>query len=209
LERRQLRDICLEPLQASARVRDVFAGEQSRDAAELLWLEVLSRQVGLLEKPATGAGKSQPVRHMLEQLSGVDTSWLVIEPAKAEYSKMATRLGASGKVSTLRIGDPSQVAVGLNPLEPESGFRLQSTVGAQRQVMEALRSAEQGSEAAVLIGDRESPIVAAVRQSGAKVEAVLDPFVAAPDTRVAVRIVERMLAAIALEGGASPVQRSG
>jgi len=34
---------------------------------------------------ATGAGKSQTVRHLLESATGAGIPWLVIEPAKAEY----------------------------------------------------------------------------------------------------------------------------
>ncbi len=92
---------------------------------------------------ATGAGKSQTVRHMLEQLSGVGIPWLVIEPAKAEYSKMAGRLGASSRVFTLRIGDANQVAVGLNPLEPESGFRLQTHIDLVRALFLAAFEADE------------------------------------------------------------------
>ena len=38
---------------------------------------------------ATGSGKSQTVRHMLEQLSRARIPWLAIEPAKSEYAAMA------------------------------------------------------------------------------------------------------------------------
>ena len=41
---------------------------------------------------ATGAGKSQTVRHLLEQLAGAGLPWLVIEPVKSEYPAMAGRL---------------------------------------------------------------------------------------------------------------------
>jgi DNA helicase HerA-like ATPase len=41
---------------------------------------------------ATGAGKSQTVRHLLESATGAGIPWLVIEPAKAEYRLMAARL---------------------------------------------------------------------------------------------------------------------
>ena len=44
---------------------------------------------------ATGAGKSQTVRHLLEQAAEHGIPWLVIEPAKAEYGHgMAARLPA-------------------------------------------------------------------------------------------------------------------
>ena len=41
---------------------------------------------------ATGAGKSQTVRGLLEAATGRGIPWLVVEPAKAEYRLMAARL---------------------------------------------------------------------------------------------------------------------
>src|ERR1700733_6708379 len=41
---------------------------------------------------ATGAGKSQTVRGLLEAATGAGIPWLVVEPAKAEYRLMAARL---------------------------------------------------------------------------------------------------------------------
>ncbi|HEX5495594.1 MAG TPA: helicase HerA-like domain-containing protein, partial [Mycobacteriales bacterium] len=83
---------------------------------------------------ATGAGKSQTVRHLLEGLAGANIPWLVIEPAKSEYARMAGRLAAppgtvtgdGAELVVIRPGDPDQVAVSLNPLEPEAGFPLQT-----------------------------------------------------------------------------------
>ena len=72
---------------------------------------------------ATGAGKSQTVRHLLEQLHHVGVPWLVIEPAKAEYAAMAGRIG-SDRVLVIRPGALDAPPVGLNPLEPEPGFPL-------------------------------------------------------------------------------------
>ena len=40
---------------------------------------------------ATGAGKSQTVRSLLEAATGQGIPWLVVEPAKAEYRLMASR----------------------------------------------------------------------------------------------------------------------
>ncbi|MGH3937402.1 MAG: ATP-binding protein [Pseudonocardiaceae bacterium] len=76
---------------------------------------------------ATGAGKSQTVRHLLEQLHHAQIPWLVIEPAKAEYARMAGRIGADQLV-VIRPGDPQAIPVGLNPLEPEPGFGLQTHI---------------------------------------------------------------------------------
>ncbi|MGZ0149918.1 ATP-binding protein [Kribbella sp. WER1] len=75
---------------------------------------------------ATGSGKSQTIRHLLEGLSGAGVPWLVIEPAKAEYAGMAGRLGADSSVAVIRLGDPDAVPLSLNPLEPEAGFPLQT-----------------------------------------------------------------------------------
>lgn len=72
---------------------------------------------------ATGSGKSQTVRHLLEMATRMNPPlpWLVLEPAKAEYARMAGRLvdlGAVGEVLRIRPGHPSAPAVGINPLEP-------------------------------------------------------------------------------------------
>ncbi|MGY1896359.1 ATP-binding protein [Nocardia gipuzkoensis] len=75
---------------------------------------------------ATGSGKSQTVRHLLEGLHSAGVPWLVIEPAKAEYAGMAGRIGSP--VIRIRPGDPDAVPVGLNPLEPEPGFALQTHI---------------------------------------------------------------------------------
>jgi hypothetical protein len=81
---------------------------------------------------ATGAGKSQTVRQLLEELTDVGIPWLVIEPAKAEYRRMAGRLrsrfGTASDVTVLRIGDPTALPVLVNPLEPERGFPVQTHV---------------------------------------------------------------------------------
>lgn len=72
---------------------------------------------------ATGAGKSQTVRHLLTGLHHAGIPWLVIEPAKAEYAAMAGRIGAD-RVAVLRPGAADAVPCGLNPLAPEPGFPL-------------------------------------------------------------------------------------
>ncbi|WP_405064350.1 ATP-binding protein [Kribbella sp. NBC_01505] len=75
---------------------------------------------------ATGSGKSQTIRHLLEGLTAASIPWLVIEPAKAEYAAMAGRLGSDSSVAVIRLGDPDAVPLSLNPLEPEAGFPLQT-----------------------------------------------------------------------------------
>jgi DNA helicase HerA-like ATPase len=77
---------------------------------------------------ATGSGKSQTTRRILESLSTGPrpVPWLVIEPAKAEYAGMAGRLGQAGEVVVIRPGELDAPPASLNPLEPEPGFPLQS-----------------------------------------------------------------------------------
>ncbi len=69
---------------------------------------------------ATGSGKSQTVRNLLEQATGAGIPWLVVEPAKAEYRLMAARLPGT-RVIVIRPGDLGQPAAGINPLEPAAG----------------------------------------------------------------------------------------
>ena len=73
---------------------------------------------------ATGGGKSQTVRSLLEALSRREPPlpWLVVEPAKAEYARMAGRLRdlPDQRVLVIRPGDPSVPPASLNPLEPAS-----------------------------------------------------------------------------------------
>ena len=72
---------------------------------------------------ATGAGKSHTVRHLLAGLHDAGIPWLVIEPAKAEYARMAARVGAE-QLAVIRPGAPDAVPLMVNPLEPEPGFPL-------------------------------------------------------------------------------------
>jgi DNA helicase HerA-like ATPase len=66
---------------------------------------------------ATGAGKSQTVRGLLESATAAGLPWLVVEPAKAEYRLMAARL-PDAEVVAIRPGDVDAIAAGINPLEP-------------------------------------------------------------------------------------------
>jgi DNA helicase HerA-like ATPase len=86
-------------------------------AGELvLPLTSLNRHVGVYG--ATGAGKSQTIRALLEQATAQGIPWLVVEPAKSEYSRgMAARLPDAG-VIRIRPGEAGQPAAGMNPLEP-------------------------------------------------------------------------------------------
>jgi DNA helicase HerA-like ATPase len=70
---------------------------------------------------ATGAGKSQTVRALLEAATGAGIPWLVVEPAKAEYAAgMAARLPGV-EVIRIRPGEVEVAPAGINPLEPAPG----------------------------------------------------------------------------------------
>ena len=69
---------------------------------------------------ATGAGKSQTVRGLLEAATGAGIPWLVVEPAKAEYRLMAARLPGT-QVIRIRPGELGDPPAGINPLEPAPG----------------------------------------------------------------------------------------
>jgi hypothetical protein len=69
---------------------------------------------------ATGAGKSQTIRHLLEQATAAGVPWLVIEPAKAEYRLMAARLPGT-EVIAIRPGEPAGIPAGISPLQPAAG----------------------------------------------------------------------------------------
>ena len=76
---------------------------------------------------ATGAGKSQTVRHLLEQATRAGVPWLVVEPAKAEYARMSARIAPLGAdLVVIRPGTADAAPAGLNPLEPAPGFPLQT-----------------------------------------------------------------------------------
>ena len=102
----------------------------------VLPLDSLNRHVFV--SGATGSGKSQTVRTLLEAATRAGIPWLVVEPAKAEYRLMAARLARMGggvpgteaavsEVVRIRPGEPDAIAAGLNPLEPapdENGRRF-------------------------------------------------------------------------------------
>ncbi len=69
---------------------------------------------------ATGAGKSQTVRGLLEAATEARIPWLVVEPAKAEYRLMAARLPGT-EVIRIRPGELGDPPAGINPLEPAPG----------------------------------------------------------------------------------------
>ena len=78
---------------------------------------------------ATGSGKSQTVRHLLEQLTESSIPWLVVEPVKSEYAAMAGRIAPMGAELTLiSPADPDAVPLAINPLAPEPGYPVQAHI---------------------------------------------------------------------------------
>ncbi|WP_250037098.1 ATP-binding protein [Paractinoplanes maris] len=91
---------------------------------------------------ATGAGKSQTVRNLLENAARQSIPWLVVEPAKAEYRQMADRIGGD-RVVVVRPGDPLTPPAGFNPLRPAEGFPLQTHLDLTRSLFLAAFEAEE------------------------------------------------------------------
>jgi len=111
-------DVTQEP----AAGREVIAvGEildRNRRPAGSLMLPLDSLNRHVFVSGATGAGKSQTVRTLLEAATSAGIPWLVVEPAKAEYRLMAARLAGTSEVVRIRPGESDAIAAGLNPLEP-------------------------------------------------------------------------------------------
>jgi uncharacterized protein len=118
------------PERESVAVGEILDRSRRPAGPLVLALESLNRHVFVCG--ATGAGKSQTVRALLEAATGAGIPWLVVEPAKAEYRLMAARLAASSaaaaetgaagaavpEVVRIRPGESDAIAAGLNPLEP-------------------------------------------------------------------------------------------
>ncbi|MCP2337276.1 helicase HerA-like domain-containing protein [Actinomadura rupiterrae] len=93
---------------------------------------------------ATGGGKSQTVRHLLEQLTRAGIPWLAIEPAKSEYAAMAGRIADLGaKVTVVNPSDPGAVPLSVNPLAPEPGYPVQAHIDMVRALFQAAFDAEE------------------------------------------------------------------
>src|SRR5215467_1152985 len=101
---------------------------QDRPVGELsVPLATLNRHA--LITGATGSGKSQTVRHLLEQLSRSGIPWLVVEPVKSEYAAMAGRIApAGGALTLLSPADPDAIPLAVNPLAPEPGYPVQAHI---------------------------------------------------------------------------------
>ena len=102
-------------------------------------LQTLNRHVFVTG--ATGSGKSQTVRHLLEQLTKVGIPWLAIEPAKSEYAAMSGRLGEP--VTVVNPSDPGAVPISVNPLAPEPGYPVQAHIDMVRALFQAAFDAEE------------------------------------------------------------------
>jgi hypothetical protein len=111
-------DVTQESALAEGIALGVVLDRQRMPAGDLrLPLDSLNRHVFVCG--ATGSGKSQTVRGLLEAASGAGIPWLVVEPAKAEYRLMSARLGEDApEVVRIRPGEADAIAAGINPLEP-------------------------------------------------------------------------------------------
>ena len=92
---------------------------------------------------ATGAGKSQTVRHLLERLTQARLPWLAIEPAKSEYATMAGRVEGIGQVTVINPSDPRAIPLSVNPLAPEPGYPVQAHIDMVRALFQAAFDAEE------------------------------------------------------------------
>ena len=118
---------------------------QDRPAGEFLVpLPTLNRHA--LVTGATGAGKSQTVRHLLTGLARAGLPWLAIEPVKSEYPGMAGRLaglGPAGAVTVLNPADPGAIPISVNPLAPERGYPVQAHIDMVRALFLAAFDADE------------------------------------------------------------------
>ncbi len=92
---------------------------------------------------ATGSGKSQTVRHLLEQLTKAGIPWLAIEPAKSEYAAMAGRIEGLAPLTVINPSAPGDVPFSVNPLAPEPGYPVQAHIDMVRALFMAAFDAEE------------------------------------------------------------------
>nr|WP_242659225.1 ATP-binding protein [Thermostaphylospora chromogena] len=92
---------------------------------------------------ATGSGKSQSVRHLLEQLTAAGIPWLAIEPAKSEYAAMAGRIEHLAPLTVINPSAPDNVPFSINPLAPEPGYPVQAHIDMVRALFMAAFDAEE------------------------------------------------------------------
>ncbi|WP_433222367.1 helicase HerA-like domain-containing protein [Microtetraspora malaysiensis] len=92
---------------------------------------------------ATGSGKSQTVRHLLEELTKAGIPWLAIEPAKSEYAAMAGRVEHLAPLTVINPSAPDNVPFSVNPLAPEPGYPVQAHIDMVRALFMAAFDAEE------------------------------------------------------------------
>ena len=131
-------DVTQEPVTGRQAIEVGEILDRSRRPAGALVLPLDSLNRHVFVSGATGSGKSQTVRTLLEAATRAGIPWLVVEPVKAEYRLMAARLAGIGggvrgadavvsEVIRIRPGESDAIAAGLNPLEPapdENGRRF-------------------------------------------------------------------------------------
>jgi len=115
---------------------------QDRAAGEFLVpLATLNRHAFVTG--ATGAGKSQTVRHLLAQLTSGGIPWLAIEPVKSEYAGIAGRLPGTAGVTVVNPADPAAIPLSVNPLAPEPGYPVQAHIDMVRALFLAAFDADE------------------------------------------------------------------
>ncbi|HSR83958.1 MAG TPA: ATP-binding protein [Streptosporangiaceae bacterium] len=111
-------DLTSEPLAGpSVELGTILDGQDRPVGAMRIPLATLNRHA--LVAGATGAGKSQTVRHLLEQLTGAGIGWLAIEPVKSEYAAMRARFGSATAAEPPESAEADPDAP--NPAEAGSG----------------------------------------------------------------------------------------
>ncbi len=121
---------------------------QDRPVGEF-WIPLSTLNRHAFVTGATGAGKSQTVRHLLEQLTSAGLPWLVIEPVKSEYAAIAGRLSGEG----LEGLEGREQAEGLEGREQAEGLegREQAEGLEGREQAERLEGREQAEGLVTII----------------------------------------------------------
>ena len=126
----------------SVELGKILDGQDRAVGAMRVPLATLNRHA--LVTGATGSGKSQTIRHLLEQLTAAGIGWLAIEPVKSEYAAMAVRLAGTGPdnesgraVTLINPADPESVPLSVNPLAPEPGYPVQAHIDMVRALFVA------------------------------------------------------------------------
>ncbi len=119
----------------------ILDGQDRRVGAFRVPLATLNRHAFVTG--ATGAGKSQTVRHLLERLTQAGLPWLAIEPAKSEYAAMAGRVEGIGQITVINPSDPWAIPFSVNPLAPEPGYPVQAHIDMVRALFQAAFDAEE------------------------------------------------------------------